>query len=342
MKTISRADLRNLLKKGRIDPVYLFFGEETFLRDLAAKTITNIVLKESALRDFNEAEISLNEAGIRQALAAAEQIPMMDAKRVIRVTDLCVSTNKQKNNLKEDDENVLRSYLLRPSESSVLIFIADELDKRLKLAKILLEHCISVEFKALDDKELFKWAGDKLKELDCRIDEKALRQLVGLVGIDVRKLTLELEKLATAALPEKVISYDLVNLLVPNSREISNFDLVDYLLSRQKTKSLVTLQKILNDGAEPLMLLGLLSYHFRRLFIAREMMNEGVDRKEVSRVMRLPYSKQQQFLETARRSKRSDLSRIIKRLAETDLAIKSSIGTPRLQIEILVCELVNS
>lgn len=341
MKTISLEDLRNQLRKKEIASVYLLFGEETFLRDLAAETIGNIALKDSSVREFNEAEISLNEAEIRHAIASAEQLPLMDSRRVIRITDIAVSTNKQKNNLTEEDENILKSYLSRPSESSVVIFIADEFDKRLRMAKLLLEHCVSVEFKTLDDNEILKWAKDKLKELNAKADDKALRQLVGLVGNDVRKLTLELEKLSVAALPESIITYELVESLVPNSREISNFDLADYLLAKNKTKSLQTLKKILDDGAEPLMLLGLLSYHFRRLLQAKELMNEGVDRKEVSRIMRLPFGKQQSFLENARRTDRDKFSRILKRLGEIDLAIKTSIATPRLQIEILVCELAD-
>jgi DNA polymerase-3 subunit delta len=342
MKNLSLEQLRNQLRNKEIAPVYLLFGEETFLRDLAAKTIANIALKDSSLRDFNESEISLNEAEIRHAIASAEQLPMMNSHRVIRITDVAISTNKQKNNIKEEDENFLKTYLSRPSESSVVIFIADELDKRLKIAKLLLEHSVSVEFKALEDIELIKWAKDKLKELNATADEKALRYLVGQVGNNVRKLTLEIEKLAVAALPDSVITYELVESLVPDSREISNFDLADYLLAKNKTKSLQTLKKILDDGAEPLMLLGLLSYHFQRLFLAKEMMTEGVDRKEVSRVMRLPYNKQQSFLKTARRTEREKFSQILKRLAETDLAIKTSIATPRLQIEILVCELAAS
>ncbi len=342
MKVLSREDLRNQLIKKEFAPVYLLFGEETFLRDLAAKTITNIALKDSSLREFNESEISLNESELKHAIASAKQVPLMDSKRVIRITDVAVSTNKQKNNLKEDDEPVLNYYFSKPTDSSVVIFIADEFDKRLKMAKLLLENCVAVEFQALEDSQLIKWANDKLKELKANADEKAVRHLVGLVGNNVRKLTLEIEKLVVAALPDSVITFELVEKLVPHTREISNFDLADHLLAKNKTKSLQTLKKILDDGAEPLMLLGLLSYHFHRLFLAKEMMTEGMDRSEVSKVMRLPYHKQQNFLETARRTDREKFQWILNRLAATDLAIKTSIATPRLQIEMLICELVNS
>ncbi len=62
------------------------------------------------------------------------------------------------------------------------------------------------------------------------------------------------------------------------------------------------MKKILDDGAEPLMLLGLIAHNFHRLFLSKELMKQGVERKEVARIMKLPYSKQEDFLATARRA----------------------------------------
>jgi hypothetical protein len=36
----------------------------------------------------------------------------------------------------------------------------------------------------------------------------------------------------------------------------------------------------------------------------------------------------------------ADMARMIQRIAETDLAIKTSKATPRMQMEMLVCELM--
>jgi len=58
MNILSREDLRNQIKKREFAPVYLLFGAETYLRDLAAKTITDMVLADSGLREFNETEFS--------------------------------------------------------------------------------------------------------------------------------------------------------------------------------------------------------------------------------------------------------------------------------------------
>jgi DNA polymerase-3 subunit delta len=322
----------------------VLFGPETYLRDLAAKTIAEFVFTAGELRDFNETEFSLNNTDLGNALAACEQLPMMAARRVVRVTDIRVSATGARENLKEEAENVLTAYLKRPAESSVVIFVADELDKRRRMSKLLLENAVAVEFGKFNDNELMAWARVKVRESGAEADEKALHQLVALVGDDVRRLTIEIEKLATAAMPDSHITYDLVEALVPNSRELSNFALTDHLMAGRKSSALQVLRKILADGAEPLMILGLISYNYNRLFLAREMMAEGKERSEVARVMKLRYSDQENFLAGARRTDNKKLTRILKRIADTDLAIKTSKGGggpagSRMQIEMLVCEL---
>lgn len=339
MNILSREDLRNHLKKREIAPVYLLFGAETYLRDLAAKTITEFVLSDNSLRDFNEAVISLNDDKIQYALNAAEQMPMMAAKRVVKITDVRISASGTKDNLKEDDEQILNAYLSRPAETSVVIFAADELDKRRKMAKLLIENSVAVEFVELKDFELKKWAVDKLRELGTQIDDNALNHLIALVGNNVRRLTTELEKLSVAALPDAFITNELIEQLVPNSRELTNFALTDNLLAGNKKQTLQVMKKILDDGAEPLMLLGLIANNYHRLFLAKGLMQKGVERREVARIMKLPPFKQEDFLATARRADERKLSRIMRRIAEADLAIKTSKGTPRLQIEMLICEL---
>jgi DNA polymerase-3 subunit delta len=339
MKILSREDLKNQLIRGEIAPVYLLFGEETYLRDSAARFIADKALNDSSLREFNETIFSLADSRIDYALSAAEQLPMISARRVVKITEVVVSATGKKDNLKEEDETVLMRYLSRPSETSVVIFVADDIDKRRKISKLLLENCVAVEFTPLSDVELTSWAKGKLKEQSADIEDRALRYLVGLVGNNVQKITTEIEKLAVAALPGSLITFELVEQLVPNSRELSNFELTDYLLAKNRTRSLQILHKILDDGAEPLMLLGLIANNFHRLFLAKELMRNGVDRNEVARTMRLPYGKQEEFLATARRADAERLSWNLQRIAQADLAIKTSQATPRLQIEMLVCEL---
>jgi DNA polymerase III delta subunit len=63
VQTFTREDLRNQLRRREISPVYVLYGGETYLRDIAAKTIADLTFAEGELRDFNETEFSLNAEG---------------------------------------------------------------------------------------------------------------------------------------------------------------------------------------------------------------------------------------------------------------------------------------
>jgi DNA polymerase-3 subunit delta len=331
MSTLTKQDLHRSLKQGEIKPLYLLYGEETYLRDLAARAIRDASLKDAALREFNEASFSLASTDVQQAIAAAEQLPMMAARRVVEIRDFA--------KLREADEEALVRYLARPVESSVVIFIADELDKRRKLSKTLLDVCAAVEFAPLADTELAEWAKRRLKELKVQTDERTLHQIVALVGSDVRTLSNELEKLATAALGSGLITMEMVDSLVGRSRELSNFELADHLVARNRRRALQTLQRLLDDGAEPVMLIGLIASNYHRLALAKELMSRGAPNNEVYRQVGIFGRSREEFLATARRSDVSQLSRSIERIAAADLAIKTSQATPRLQLELLICEL---
>ncbi len=332
MKTIlTREELKRSIKDGQIKPLYLLHGDEDYLRDAAARFIADAALAGAVLRDFNESSFNLASVDVQQALAAAEQLPMMGARRVVRITHFA--------KLNEADEGALMRYVERPAESSVVIFLAGDLDKRRKLSKTLLEKCVGVEFARLTDNELAAWAKSRLKELKAEADERTLRQVIALVGSNVRRLSNELDKLATAALPGRYISLDSVESLVGRSRELTNFELTDHLIARDRRRALETLRILLDDGAEPVMLIGLIASNYRRLALAKELMSRGAPKEEVFRLVQMPYSKREEVLATARRAESSDLVRRIRRIAAADLAIKTSRATPRLQLEVLVCEL---
>ncbi|HEV2864517.1 MAG TPA: DNA polymerase III subunit delta [Pyrinomonadaceae bacterium] len=331
MANVTREELKRSLKAGKVDPLYLLHGPEGYLREVAARAVADAALKGAALREFNESSFSLASADVQHALAAAEQLPMMAERRVVRVTDF--------GRLRESDEEAIARYVSRPSETSVVIFVADDLDKRRRLSKTLIEACTSVEFAQLPDGELAAWAKERLRQLGATADERALRQVIALAGPGVRQVATELEKLSTAALPAGHISIELVDELVGRSRELPNFELTDHLIARDRKRALETLARLLDDGAEPVMLIGLLASSYHRLALAKDLMSRGAPEQEVFRVVNMPFSQRKEFLATARRADADGLARRIRRIAEADFAIKTSRATPRLQLELLVCEL---
>jgi DNA polymerase-3 subunit delta len=330
MKALSRTELDRSLREG-LRPLYLLLGSEVYLRRVAAQTITEAALSRTLLREFNESAFSLLSDPVQSAIAAADQLPMMSDTRVVRIRDFA--------RLREADEDTLIRYLNNPAPTTVMIFIADELDKRKKSSKVLLDTCTVVEFGPLKDAEAKAWAKTRLKELKVSADDQVLTELIRLVGTDVQTLFNELDKLASAAASSgSRITLDLIDDLIGRSRELSNFELGDHLLAGNRKKALETLHRLLEDGAEPVMLVGLIAGNYHRLALGKHLLTRG-GREEVFRNISLPPFKRDSYISTLQRSSAEKIARGIQLTAATDLAIKTSQATPRLQLELLVCEL---
>lgn len=327
----NRKDLAQALKQGTIEPVYFLFGPEAYLRDQAAHAIADEALRGTLLREFNDSAFNLRDGDARTPIAAAEQFPMMSSRRVVRVTDF--------SKLDEANEEILLNYIDRPVETSVLIFVTDDLDKRKKLAKKLMAGA-AFEFASLNNAELTAWARSHLKELKSEADAPVLNRIVELVGSNVRTLSNELNKLSVAALPASKISAELVEELVGRSRELMNWELTDQMLARNRPRALRTLKHLLDDGAPPVMLIGLIASTFRRITLAQALLSSGATPKEIFRQVPMPPFKQSSFLAMLDRVDGRKLGGQIARIAEADVGIKTSKATPRMQVEMLVCELM--
>jgi DNA polymerase III subunit delta len=330
MKALSRTELERSLRQAAPQSLYLLIGPESYLRDTAARAITDSALLGTLLREFNESSFSLMRESVQSAVAAAEQLPMMSERRVVRIRDFA--------RLRENDEETLIRYLNNPAPTTVMLFIADELDKRKKATKVLLDTCTIVDFPPLKDAEAKAWAKTHLKELKVTADDSVLSEIITLVGTDVQTLSNELDKLASASADTSRITSATVDELIGRSRELSNFELGDHLLANNRKRALETLHRLLDDGAEPVMLIGLIAGNYHRLALAKHLLAKG-GREEVFRNVSLPPFKRDAYIANLQRNDAAKIARGLQLTAAADLAIKTSQATPRLQLELLVCEL---
>src|SRR5437867_3373406 len=312
MKTLTRVELERSLREG-VKPLYLLLGTESFLRGAAADMIANAALSETLLREFNESTFSLLTDAVQSAVAAAEQLPMMSNRRVVKVKDF--------SKLRDADEQVLIAYLNNPAPSTVMIFIADDLDKRKAASKVLLDSCVVVDFSPIRDAEAKAWCRTRLKELKTAADDQVLSEIVRLVGTDVQTLYTELDKLSSAAIDTRTISLDLVDELIGRSRELSNFELGDHLLANNRKRALETLYRLLDDGAEPVMLVGLIAGNYHRLALGKDLLARG-GRDEVFRNISLHLFKRDSYIASLQRSDAAKISRGIRFIDAADAAVK--------------------
>jgi DNA polymerase III subunit delta len=328
---LSFEQLRREVKDGRVAPLYLFIGEEQYLHERGLQLLHEIV--DESLRAFNLSVFSIGSetnSGAKttaaMAIDAANQMPMMSARRIVVVRDF--------DKIKEDEQDLVLAYLKRPSPTTTMVFQATSPDKRRKLTTALMKACSVVSFDLLDEGRARRWADQYLKRRDCSIEPGALGLLIGLVGTGLTRLSNELDKLADYS-EGGAINTPAVRELVPRAREHTSWELWDAINAGDRKRALKLMEHMLDDS-DPLPILGSLAGLYRRLLIGKELVEGGGSSQDVKAATG---QWSQDFYSRLRRTPREDFVRGLRRIAEVDNAIKNSEGTPRLQMEYLIAEL---
>ncbi len=333
----SQSEFNRKLQSGQIAPLYLFEGSEKYLRDQVLKKLLEASIDES-LRDFNYATISVAQGNLDDALALARQFPMISARRIVVVKGFeAISDDKQLEALKD--------YLRAPADTTSLVFVSDALDNRRNISTMLRKTCEVVSFDPLDEREAApKWIRDYVTRAGCYIEPQSPAYLIGMVGVDLLRISTELDKLISYVGEKGRIGNPEIDELVLNSREHSNFELTDAILDGNKRRALNLLDRIYANASErpetlSLFILGAIASNYRKMLAAKELMRQNASNSEVAKAVGMPPFAVTRFNERVRKIDSGRILRGIARIAETDVALKTSLATPRLQIEALVCEL---
>ncbi len=333
----SQSDFYRKLKSGQIAPLYLFEGEERYLRDQALKKLTEAAIDVS-VRDFNFAAISVAQGDLDEALALAEQFPMISPRRMIVVTGFEAISD-------DDQLELLKAYLKKPVDTSVLVFVSDGLDNRRNISTALRKGCEVVSFDALEERDSApNWIRDYVTRAGCSIDPASATYLVGMVGVDLMRLSNELEKLIAFVGDKGRITQNEIDELVRHSREHSNFELTDAVVDGDRKKALSLLHRIFDNASEnpqtlSLMILGAIASNYRKMLGAKELMKQNAPNSEVARIVGMSPYVVGRFNERVRRVETEHILKGIQRIAATDVMLKTSMATPRLLLELLICEL---
>lgn len=325
---LSPTDFAARIAKGQVDPLYLFLGPERYLRRQALDTLTATI--DEGFRSFNVDAMSAAETPLESILEIARQMPMMSARRLVVVSGVDA--------IKDTAQERLETYLKDPPDETVLVFVADSLDMRRKAATAISKACTTVLFNELSEADAVRWVETRLREHGGGIERSAVGALVDLAGTGLSRLAIEVEKLSTHAGGAQVTLPD-VRALVTRAREHEVWDLTDAMLARDRKRALRVLHRQLEAGQEPLGLLGMPASTYRKMLLAKELMQRRAPLAEVQAAVKLPPWKMGEFNGHVRHTPLERITHAIERMAEVDLAIKSSIGTPALQLEVLVCEL---
>ncbi len=315
--------------------LYLFYGEETYLRRKLVDTIKQQVLSGGA-QDFNYDYFDGREVSASQIVAAAETLPVMAPKRLVVTGDAMFFSSQAKYRLNKGDENQLIEYFKAPNPSTVVVFyLKAKPDGKKNIVKVISRQGLVMEMGKLYGDNLAEWLKDMFTQQGKEIERSGLTQLLT-VGSDLAVLEKEVEKLVVYAGDAGRVTRNMVEECMSRTAESDVFKMVDAIGAQRSEDAVQYLREILLVGEPPIRVLLMISRQFQLLLSIKVLLDQGYSSKQTAGKLRLPQWLLAKLVKQSRNFTVEQLENAIMAAAKLDRQIKRSTINSGRAMEILI------
>ena len=315
--------LKSDLSAGTLGRLYIFHGEEAYLRDFYLGQMKKKLLS-GGMEAFNLHTLQARECDPKSLGQIVDCLPMMSRRTMVVVYDYDLFKAPA-----EQRETMAALFADLP-EYVCLVFVYDLIeykpDARTKLAAAIKANGTAVKFTRQEQGDLVDWIRRRFKALDHDIDSELARYLIFLCGDLMTGLISEIGKIGAYAQHRAVTRADIDAVAIPQLDAVV-FQLTDAITAGDFDKAVSVLSDLLHMGEPPIKLLSVLGRQLRQLYSARLAMEERKGTGYLVELwgMRSAYPAQK-LLDAARRFDRSWCRWAVVQAAETDLKMKSQVG----------------
>jgi DNA polymerase III delta subunit len=321
------------IREDRLSPGYVFYGEETYRAEKFVSRLRSVLLSSDA-QAFNLEKFDLETTGWAEILDVARTVPFFFAPwRIVYVT----AREDSRAKLSASDENLIRQYCQSPAEKTILVVVIPGKGKKTHpLVRLFgsLPAGVEVhpELKPVKRGELQGWISRAVGGSAKVITPEATEKLADIVGSDLRRIDQELDKLLTYVSDRRVIDIQDVLDVCDWGRTFAEWELLSALEKADYRQALIILAQRFQEGIQPQYILGTVAGFFRDLLLAKLLLRENRDRKEIFAFFRPRVQSNwsnypalfREFFSLVESLTDAELNLMIGRLRKVDMLIKSS------------------
>jgi len=328
-------DIRN----GKLGRLYLLHGPEEYTKEQALSQITDQLIPQQ-FRDLNYQMIDGTETSADAIIAAGETLPFLSDRRLVVVKNYGGLGGK-----KDGDEEMLKKYLERISDSTCLIFYhRGAADKNRMIYKAIKKYGEAVEFVRLKNPELSRWTAKTFRKYGKKISREDLNYFLIQVGDSLEDINNEIQKLSSYTGSSASITRETIDKLVAPSPEYTVFQLIDAISTRQRGKALQLLEILLDSGQSVFGLISLISRQLKTMLLCKDYTEKGYSLGAVQDTLKAEPFKLHPFavkkgMDQSRNFTMDQLRDYLDICLEVDYGIKSGKVKDRLGMEMLVVKM---
>lgn len=332
MPTVDSQALYKKLDKGHLDPIYFFYGEESYLSEQASKRVVTQGL-ENNLPDFNYNLFYASDCEVDAVRDAVETLPMMGSRRVVFLKGAHALTDKEWEKMEPLFEN--------PVDSCIFLIQADKIDKRKRSIKKLMDVATSVEFKRPFENQFPEWIKIIAKGHNVELTGEAVAFIHRMAGGQLRDIDSEIQKLKIYLGDRKRAELADVAQVISRSREDSIFEFVESLARRDRISALYGLVRLLDQGESEIAIVSLIARHLRILGGIHQGMKENLSGPKLAQYVGVSPYFLHQYQEQSRIWSLKRLDEAMLLLADTEKALKSSPLSSHIWLENMILKMTS-
>ena len=339
------AELLSTITQGALLPLYYFYGDDHYLKEMVLRHLE----KQGGFADHDPLNYEVHygaSASIPVIIDSARTLPFLGTRRFVLV--------KEAEKIPAARHKELYAYCGNPNKKTTLVFSGKEKETKGKEDKCPLRGDLLAAFQKNGlvqhiplphhRTEIHSWIQHLAREQQKTVSADASALLQDLVGNSVQDLARALEKLALFVGERKNIDQADVETIISRLRSESIFELTDHIGAGKRGSALVALNQLMESGEPPLLILSMITRHFRILLLAHTLLGQSASPEELRRKLALqklvvPSFVVSKLLVQAPKFSRKKLEQCFARLWETDRAIKSQRTPASLLMESLVLDL---
>lgn len=277
---------------------YAVIGDDALKKEAVLKRM-RIRLEKLGDLSFNSDTFDGESATGEEIASACQTMPFASEKRLVIVNGA--------EKLKKADSEALVSYLSAPSETTVLLIIAEKLAKTTRLYKAVsaLGGSAVIDCSRPKKRDLAAHVRNMAPAHGITLTDGAAAALVDLLGEDTVRIDNELQKLSLSGSGKAAISEEEVRRAVMREAEAKPWDLTDALAARDLRRALSVRRRM--PSATPYSLLGMCVSRIRELICAKAVMEAGGSKAQIASELKVPDWKVRDIEANARRYRACEL-----------------------------------
>ena len=236
------------IKTRQFKPVYLLFGEESFLKKSYKKRLKEAIVGEDSM-NFHQYEGK--GLDLQEIISLANTMPFFGDRRLILIEDSGL--------FKGSGAELLVNYLPEMPDTTCFVFVESEVDKRNKLYKKVKDFGYTAEMGRQDIKQLSSWAGGILAKNGKKITGRTMELLLSKSGDDMQHIRMELEKLISYTMGREVITDQDVEEICTTQITNKIFDMVSAIVGRNTKLAMGFYEDLLALKEPPMRILFLIA-----------------------------------------------------------------------------------